>query len=107
MISVQHGGQVHQRIETAKKLVDRIDRSICGGDSCEIVAKGDGYGTVEIGTDMHGFVGDFESVDAGVFDNVIILAVMDDLHVAIRKVSRAPADVYRYMARNHTFQGGK
>ena len=80
--SVQDGGQVHKRIERAEKLVDGINRRIFRNEFREIVAKGDGYRPVEIGAGMRGFVGDFESVDAGVFDNMVVLAVIDDLHGA-------------------------
>jgi hypothetical protein len=101
--SVKDSGQGHQRIESAQKLVNRVDRWICGDDFREIIAKGDGHRTVEVGADVRGFVGDFESVDAGVFDNVVILAVVDDLHGAIRKVSRAPARMLFHMVRYQRF----
>lgn len=104
--SVNNGGQIHQRIEPAQKLVDRIDRRIFGDDFRKVVAKGDGYRTVEIGTDMRRFVGDLESIEAGVFDNMIILAVIDDLHIAIRKVSRAPARTPVIWCETALFQGG-
>jgi hypothetical protein len=101
--SMKDGGQGHQRIESTQKFIDRVYRWICGDDFREIIAKGDGHRTVEVGTDVRGFVGDFESVDTGVFDNMIVLAVVDDLHGAIRKVSRAPARMPLHMVRYQRF----
>jgi len=95
---VQDDGQSHQRIEAAEVLVNGIDGRIFGNDFCEVVAKRCGRGTVEIGAEMLGLVGELISADAGIFDNMVVLAVINDLHVGIRKVSRAP--------RAHIFEVG-
>jgi len=85
--SVEDSGHGHQQIEPAQEFIDAIARGICGDEFREVVAKGDGYRTVEIGAGMRRFVGEFKSVDAGVFDYVIILAVIDDLHVPSAKLA--------------------
>jgi hypothetical protein len=81
---VQDNGQGQQRIEAAQIFVNRIDRGIFGTDFREIFAKCGSRGAVKLSTDVRALVGEFITTEGRIFDNMILLAVIDNLHAAIR-----------------------
>src|SRR6476659_261025 len=71
----------HERVEVAEELVDRVVGRVIGDDLSQRLTENLGHLSLQISAYAQTLVDELIGAQAGVLDDVIVIAVVNDIHV--------------------------